>query len=219
MCISVLPACMFLHHMYATHSQVQIPLGLEITVVSRGFLDLNPSSLEVQPGALKCWSHLSGPSVVILKRWFHECFTCIHVYVTCMNARWPWSSEEGVGSPGVIDGCELPCKCWEPNSSPPKEQQMLLTAQPSLSNSWYLFISPTQWNIMFRSCTPTCVKASSRSCPNVTLCKTYSQIDLTNLPTLFCFAIWVSRSQCEFGLSKCKDQHSLLALESLGRVT
>ena len=33
---------------------------------------------------------------------------------------WCQRSEEGVGSPGtwVTDGCEPPCRCWEPNQDP-----------------------------------------------------------------------------------------------------
>ena len=31
----------------------------------------------------------------------------------------------------VIDGCEPPCGCWEPNLGPLQEQQVLLRAEPS----------------------------------------------------------------------------------------
>lgn len=35
----------------------------------------------------------------------------------------------------IIDGCELPCVCWELNSGPQEEQTVLLTAEPSLQAS------------------------------------------------------------------------------------
>lgn len=42
------------------------------------------------------------------------------------HARCPWKPEEGVGSSvtGVMDGCEVPCECWDSNPSP-------LEGQPS----------------------------------------------------------------------------------------
>lgn len=42
--------------------------------------------------------------------------------------------EEGGGSPetGVTGGCELLCRCCEPNLDPMQEQPMLLIADPSL---------------------------------------------------------------------------------------
>lgn len=45
---------------------------------------------------------------------------------------YPQKSEEDTGSPrtGVLDGCELPSGCWEPDLGPQKEQQVLLTAAP-----------------------------------------------------------------------------------------
>ena len=35
----------------------------------------------------------------------------------------------------IIDGCEVPCGCWELNSGPLEEQSVLLTAGPSLQPS------------------------------------------------------------------------------------
>lgn len=60
-----------------------------------------------------------------------ECLpVCLHV---C--ACWPQRSEEGTRSPGsgVADGCELPCKCWEPNPRSLQEQRVLLLAEPSFT--------------------------------------------------------------------------------------
>ena len=41
---------------------------------------------------------------------------------------------DGVRFPkaGVAGGCELQCQCWELNLGPLQEQQVLLTAEPSL---------------------------------------------------------------------------------------
>ena len=35
----------------------------------------------------------------------------------------------------ITDGCEPLCDCWELNSGPPKEQPVLLSAEPSLQPS------------------------------------------------------------------------------------
>ena len=45
-----------------------------------------------------------------------------------------WRLEETTVSPGtgVSGGCELPYGCWEPNSDPLLEQQLLLTTGPPL---------------------------------------------------------------------------------------
>lgn len=34
--------------------------------------------------------------------------------------------------PGVTEGCELPCGCWELNPGPLQEQPVLLATEPSL---------------------------------------------------------------------------------------
>jgi hypothetical protein len=54
----------------------------------------------------------------------YECFVCLYICTL----------EEGIRSHGatVIDGCELPCGCWELNPGPLQEQAVLLTAEPSL---------------------------------------------------------------------------------------
>jgi len=43
------------------------------------------------------------------------------------------SPEEGIRSPGtgVRDSCELPCGCWESNTSPLEEISVLLIIEPS----------------------------------------------------------------------------------------
>jgi hypothetical protein len=49
-----------------------------------------------------------------------ECMCGCHLHVWCL-----WNSEEKVKSPGTgaVDGCELPCGCWELNLE--QEQQVL----------------------------------------------------------------------------------------------
>lgn len=44
------------------------------------------------------------------------------------------TSEEAIRSSrlGIIDGCELPCRWWEPNLASLQEKQVLLIAEPSL---------------------------------------------------------------------------------------
>lgn len=58
--------------------------------------------------------------------------------VLCVHAH----SEEGVEFPriGVTDGCELWCRHWELNLGPMKEQQVLLTAKPSVKTQAKLFM-------------------------------------------------------------------------------
>ena len=36
---------------------------------------------------------------------------------------------------GVINGCELPCVCWELNLDPLEKQQLFLVTEPSLQPS------------------------------------------------------------------------------------
>lgn len=46
----------------------------------------------------------------------------------------PWRPEKGIRSPvtGVMNGCEPPCRFWEPNTGPLGEQQMFLSTEPGL---------------------------------------------------------------------------------------
>lgn len=49
-----------------------------------------------------------------------RCNVCMYIVcVQCLRR-----SEGGVRSPGtaVSEGCELPCKCWELNSGPPRRK-------------------------------------------------------------------------------------------------
>jgi hypothetical protein len=53
-----------------------------------------------------------------------------------VGAWYPQRSEEVTGHPrnGVMHGCELPCGCCKRNLGPLQEQQVLLTAEPSLQS-------------------------------------------------------------------------------------
>lgn len=59
-----------------------------------------------------------------------ECFT--HIYVYAPHALCLPRSQKGGRSPRtrVINSCEPPCRCWAPNHSLMKEQNMLLTTHP-----------------------------------------------------------------------------------------
>lgn len=51
-------------------------------------------------------------------------------YVYHMHAWCPQRPKEGIKSrTGVVDGCELPSGCWEPNSGPLQEQQESVDTQ------------------------------------------------------------------------------------------
>lgn len=52
---------------------------------------------------------------------------CLYIYVR-------------VSDPGITDNCELPCRCWELNPGPLKEQPVLSIAEPSLQppNDYFL---------------------------------------------------------------------------------
>ena len=51
--------------------------------------------------------------------------TCLSVYQSCTY------SDCGSQKTGVIDGCKLPCGCWERNLGPLEEQLVLLTPESS----------------------------------------------------------------------------------------
>lgn len=57
-------------------------------------------------------------------------FACMYSCVPCA-----WRPEDDIRHPGTgfIDGCESPCGYWELNTGPLEKQQMLLTAEPSIS--------------------------------------------------------------------------------------
>lgn len=60
----------------------------------------------------------------------HWCSACM-----CVRMR-VWDPPE------LIDSCERPCGCWESNLGPLEEQQLLLTAKPSLQPPAVHFLSP-----------------------------------------------------------------------------
>ena len=64
------------------------------------------------------------------------CMSVDHVYVSCL-----WKLEGAVSSPetGVTDICKFPCRSWELNLGPSKEESVLLTTGPSLQLLLLLF--------------------------------------------------------------------------------
>jgi hypothetical protein len=68
-----------------------------------------------------------------------------HRYAYHGCALCPSCSEEGIRSSGtgVTNGHELPCRCWELNSGPLRERQVLLIPEPTCSSSIFVFWS--QW--------------------------------------------------------------------------
>lgn len=61
----------------------------------------------------------------VLLEWMHM----YHMHAWCLQR-----TDKGIGSlePGITDGCEPRCGCWELNPSPLQEQHAILTAEPSL---------------------------------------------------------------------------------------
>jgi hypothetical protein len=72
------------------------------------------------------------------------------IHTACMQCS--WKPEEGVRSPatGVPGGRVLPCRCCEPSLNPLQEQQVLLTAHPSLQH-------PDCWVLPSQHCLGTLV--------------------------------------------------------------
>ena len=66
------------------------------------------------------------------------------LYTMCVYC--PLKPEEGVrtSGTGVMDGCRLPCGCWELNSGPLEEQPVLLTTEPSLQPQKSVFFNRKQ---------------------------------------------------------------------------
>lgn len=53
-----------------------------------------------------------------------------------IDAWCTWRLERGTGFPGIGDGCEPPCRCWELNLSPLEDQPVFsTTAKPSPQTS------------------------------------------------------------------------------------
>ena len=65
---------------------------------------------------------------------------CLHVYLSTTCVQCLWRPEEGgrVSGPGITDGCEPPCDCWELNPSPLQKQPVFLATEPSLAASTFL---------------------------------------------------------------------------------
>ena len=58
---------------------------------------------------------------------------CLGVLPVCVySAHRPEEGENQIPVTGVIDSCELPYGCWELNTTILQEQQVYLTAEPSL---------------------------------------------------------------------------------------
>jgi hypothetical protein len=55
------------------------------------------------------------------------------VFIDCVYSVLPACMPKDQKAPDlIIDGCEPPCGCWEPNSQLLEEQSVLLTTEPSL---------------------------------------------------------------------------------------
>lgn len=65
---------------------------------------------------------------------------CMHVYR--MHDWCPQRTDDGIGflEPGVMDGCEPHCGCWELSPSPLQEQHAILTAETSLQPLHLVFL-------------------------------------------------------------------------------
>jgi hypothetical protein len=59
-----------------------------------------------------------------------ESFFKLYLFMSALSVCTPACQK--MASDPIIDGCVLPCGCWEQNSRPPEEQQVLLTAKQSL---------------------------------------------------------------------------------------
>lgn len=57
-----------------------------------------------------------------------------------MEQKTEQGSEDSIRTPGALGGWSKPCGCWTPKPDPPQEQQVLLTAEPSLQCPDHNFI-------------------------------------------------------------------------------
>ena len=88
---------------------------------------LTEGSFHKYPRAVHCALVFFPPKIYLFLFYVYECFpACMSVYH--IPAQCPGRPEEGIRSPGTgaVDGCELPCGCWELNVGP-------LQGQPQLS--------------------------------------------------------------------------------------
>ncbi|EDL00481.1 mCG113792, isoform CRA_a, partial [Mus musculus] len=81
-----------------------------------------------------------------------SCFKILSVCIT----RGSLETRRGLRVAGIaeIDGCELPCRCWELNLGPLEEQQVLLTTEPSLQSElpelvYYYYSTPRYFDLSF----------------------------------------------------------------------
>lgn len=62
-------------------------------------------------------------------------YGCCPAYMSVCHACpcYPWRPEKHIRFPGLglTPGCELHCRCWEPNPDPLQEQSVFLTGEPS----------------------------------------------------------------------------------------
>lgn len=67
--------------------------------------------------------------------YFCACLSLCATHVQCQE-----SLEDSVRSPGtrVTNGCEMPCRCWEPNPGSLQDQQVLLNSEPSLQPQFHV---------------------------------------------------------------------------------
>jgi hypothetical protein len=76
-------------------------------------------------GVLKNNYHWTKESIVF--GFFKDLFI-YYMYVHCSCLQTPQKRASDLS----MNGCELPCGCWDLNSGPSEEQSVLLTVEPSL---------------------------------------------------------------------------------------
>jgi hypothetical protein len=101
-----------------------------------------------QKSACLCLLNTRIKDLAIIYNIIYNIYTYTHIYlcvcicmcicicnVTPYETWYLWKSEEEVRSPGngVMESCEPPCGCWEPDLGSLHEQRVLLTAETS---SW-----------------------------------------------------------------------------------
>lgn len=101
--------------------------------------DGNTSSTE---SSLSC-VYLQSSTFHLKKIYLLIFILCAWVFICMYLCAWcPKKPEESVvlSSTGFTDGCERLCGCWESNSGPLKEEQILLTTEPlSLQSPKFYF--------------------------------------------------------------------------------
>lgn len=64
----------------------------------------------------------------------HACIFVHHVHLWCLRRP-----EEAIGYPGIMDGCESPHGCGEPNTAPLQKQPVHPSTEPPLQPHFYRF--------------------------------------------------------------------------------